>query len=229
MAPAHTILLVEDEPDVVDLLALNLRKAGGFHLLVASDGANGLTLARAEQPAIIILDIMLPAMSGLEVCRILKGDAKTAGIPILMLTAKAQEADRIAGLELGADDYVTKPFSPREVVLRLRALLRRGTPEPLDGMLKAGGIAIDTVRHEVFVRGVRVVLTSIEFKLLHTLLKRRGRLQERDRLLADVWGYENSIDTRTVDTHIRRLRAKLKDEGEAIETVRGFGYRFREK
>lgn len=220
------ILIIEDESDVADLLALSLRKAG-FNTSAVADGATGLQQARDNRPDFIILDLMLPKMSGLEVCRILKGDAATAHIPILMLTAKAEEVDRIVGLEFGADDYVTKPFSPREVTLRIRAILRRG--EKPEETLKAGSISIDPARHQVRVNSKRVHLTSLEFKLLRTLMQRRGRVQERDKLLNDVWGYESMIDTRTVDTHVRRLREKLGKAGDAIETVRGFGYRLREE
>jgi DNA-binding response OmpR family regulator len=197
------ILIIEDEGDVADLLTLNLRK-GGFKVSAAPDGASGLQKARDDRPDFIILDLMLPKMSGLEVCRILKSDTATSHIPILMLTAKAEEIDRIVGLEFGADDYVTKPFSPREVGLRIRAILRRG--EKPEEKFQAGPISIDRARHEVRVNGKRVHLTSLEFKLLRTLMQRRGRVQERDKLLNDVWGYEAVIDTRTVDTHVRRLR-----------------------
>jgi two-component system phosphate regulon response regulator PhoB len=228
-AAGKTILIVEDEHDVVDLLSLNLRKAGGFIVSTARDGAIGLTKARAEKPAFIVLDLMLPKMPGLEVCKLLKTDPATRHIPIMMLTAKAEEIDRIVGLEFGADDYVTKPFSPREVVLRIRAILRRGDGQQEDERLTAGAITIDPARHEVSVGGKRVSLTSIEFKLLRTLMQRRGRVQARDRLLNEVWGYESVIDTRTVDTHVRRLREKLGKAGDIIETVRGFGYRLREK
>jgi len=223
------ILIVEDENDVVDLLTLNLRKAGGFLISKAGDGATGLTKARAEKPDFIILDLMLPKIPGLEVCKILKSEAATRHIPILMLTARAEEIDRVVGLECGADDYVTKPFSPREIVLRIKAILRRGATEEADDRLSAGPITIDPARHEVLVNGKRVKLTSLEFKLLRTLMQRRGRVQERDRLLNEVWGYESVIDTRTVDTHVRRLREKLGKAGEVIETVRGFGYRVRDK
>jgi two-component system, OmpR family, phosphate regulon response regulator PhoB len=223
------ILIVEDENDVVDLLTLNLRKAGGFLISKAGDGATGLTKARAEKPDFIILDLMLPKLPGLEVCKILKSEAATRHIPILMLTARAEEIDRVVGLECGADDYVTKPFSPREIVLRIKAILRRGATEEADDRLSAGPITIDPARHEVLVNGKRVELTSLEFKLLRTLMQRRGRVQERDRLLNEVWGYESVIDTRTVDTHVRRLREKLGRAGEVVETVRGFGYRVREK
>jgi two-component system phosphate regulon response regulator PhoB len=219
------ILIIEDESDVADLLSLNLRKAG-FKTTTAVDGATGLQQARDDRPDFIVLDLMLPKMSGLEVCRILKSDAATSHIPILMLTAKAEEVDRIVGLEFGADDYVTKPFSPREVMLRVRAILRRG--EKPEETLQVGAIAIDPARHQVCVNGKRVHLTSLEFKLLRTLMQRRGRVQDRDKLLNEVWGYESVIDTRTVDTHVRRLREKLGKAGDAIETVRGFGYRLRE-
>ena len=223
------ILIVEDENDVVDLLTLNLGKAGGFLISKAGDGATGLTKARAEKPDFIILDLMLPKIPGLEVCKILKSEAATRHIPILMLTARAEEIDRVVGLECGADDYVTKPFSPREIVLRIKAILRRGATEEADDRLSAGPITIDPARHEVLVNGKRVELTSLEFKLLRTLMQRRGRVQERDRLLNEVWGYESVIDTRTVDTHVRRLREKLGKAGEVVETVRGFGYRVRDK
>lgn len=228
-ASRKTILIVEDERDVVDLLTLNLRKNGGFGISVASDGVAGLSKARSEKPAFIILDLMLPKMPGLEVCKILKSDPATRQIPIMMLTAKAEEIDRIVGLEFGADDYVTKPFSPREVLLRIKAILRRGEVGAEDERLTAGPITIDPARHQVSVTGKRVNLTSLEFKLLRTLMQRRGRVQGRDRLLNDVWGYESVIDTRTVDTHVRRLREKLGKAGDAVETVRGFGYRFREE
>jgi two-component system phosphate regulon response regulator PhoB len=228
-APGKTILIVEDERDVIDLLTLNLRRAGGFTLLTATDGVTGLQKARDEKPALIILDLMLPGISGLELCKMLKSESRTRDIPILMLTAKAEEIDRILGLEFGADDYVTKPFSPREVILRIQAILRRGVGSSEDGEIVAGSIVIDPARHRVSVQGKPLHLTSIEYKLLHTLVTKRGRVQARDRLLNEVWGYESVIDTRTVDTHVRRLRAKLGEAGDAIETVRSFGYRFREQ
>jgi two-component system phosphate regulon response regulator PhoB len=226
IASGRKILIIEDENDVADLLTLTLRKAG-FRISTSPDGASGLQSARDDKPDFVILDLMLPKMSGLEVCRILKSDTTTSHIPILMLTAKAEEIDRIVGLEFGADDYVTKPFSPREVVLRVRAILRRG--QTATESLTAGPISIDPARHEVRVNGKQVHLTSLEFKLLRLLMQRRGRVQDRDRLLNEVWGYESVIDTRTVDTHVRRLREKLGKVGDAIETVRGFGYRLREK
>src|SRR6202035_90378 len=176
------ILIIEDENDVADLLTLNLRKAG-FKISTAADGASGLQKARDARPDFIILDLMLPKMSGLEVCKILKSDTATSHTPILMLTAKAEEIDRIVGLEFGADDYVTKPFSPREVTLRVKAILRRGEPKWDGDHLTAGPIQIDPARHEVSVDGKAVTLTMLEFKLLRTLIERRGRVQARDRLL----------------------------------------------
>jgi DNA-binding response OmpR family regulator len=226
-ASGKTILIVEDERDVVDLLTLSLRKAG-FAVSTTNDGAAGLHKARTERPAFIILDLMLPKMPGLEICKILKSDPATQQIPIMMLTAKAEEIDRIVGLEFGADDYVTKPFSPREVVLRIRAIMRRGDAKQEEERLAVGPIVIDPERHEASVDGRRINLTSLEFKLLRTLMQRRGRVQARDRLLNDVWGYESIIDTRTVDTHVRRLRKKLGKAANVIESVRGFGYRLRE-
>ncbi len=226
-ALGKTILIIEDEQDVVDLLALNLRKAG-FAILTAADGAAGLEKARSEKPDFIILDLMLPKLPGLEVCKILKTDLQTRRIPIMMLTAKAEEIDRIVGLEFGADDYVPKPFSPREVILRVKAIMRRSETKPDDERLTAGPITIDPERHEVLIHGRRVNLTSLEFKLLRTLMQRRGRVQSRDRLLNEVWGYESVIDTRTVDTHVRRLRKKLGKAAGIIESVRGFGYRLKE-
>ena len=224
----NKVLIIEDERDVVDLLALNLRKAG-FTTSTALDGAAGLEKARDQRAAFIILDLILPKMPGLEVCKILKTNTETRQIPIMMLTAKAEEMDRIVGLEFGADDYVTKPFSPREVVLRIRGIMRRGEEKQDEDRLTAGPITVDPERYEVSVNGKWISLTSLEFKLLRTLIERRGRIQERDRLLNDVWGYESIISTRTVDTHVRRLRKKLGKAADVIESVRGFGYRLKEK
>jgi len=210
------------------MLTRAFRRATGFNVIAATDGATGLRRAREESPALVVLDLMLPKMPGVEVCKILKSDSLTRHIPILMLTAKAEEIDRIVGLELGADDYVSKPFSPREIVLRAQAILRRGETPTDAQSLVAGPITIDGVRHHVSVNGKVIHLTGLEFKLLRTLVQRRGRVQQRDRLLSDVWGYESLIDTRTVDTHVRRLREKLGKAGDAIETVRGFGYRLRD-
>ena len=222
------ILIIEDEQDVVDLVTLHMRKAG-FQVNTALDGATGLRQAREESPSLIILDLMLPKMPGLEICKVLKTDPATRHIPVLMLTAKAEEIDRIVGLEFGADDYVTKPFSPRELVLRVNAILRRGKGDVAEEKkMSIGQITIDPARHQVEVAGKPLRLTSVEFKLLSMLMRRQGRVQERDRLLNEVWGYESIIDTRTVDTHVRRLRKKLGKAANAIETVRGFGYRIRE-
>jgi two-component system phosphate regulon response regulator PhoB len=223
---AETILIVDDEPDVLDLVTYNLKKAG-YRTTSARDGTTALQKARDELPALVVLDLMLPGMDGTEVCRQLKAGSQTAQIPVIMLTAKAEEVDRIVGLELGADDYVTKPFSPRELVLRIKKILSRGRPAPAE-VLKAGDITLDTAKHSVAVKGTPVDLTATEFKLLATLLERRGRVQTRDALLTDVWGYEGDVDTRTVDTHMRRLREKLGKAADAIETVRGVGYRFAE-
>jgi DNA-binding response OmpR family regulator len=222
------ILIIDDEPDVIDLLSLHLRKAG-FGLHTATDGAAGLRMAREESPALVILDLMPPKMPGLEICKLLKTDSATRQIPVLMLTAKGEEIDRIVGLEFGADDYVTKPFSPRELVLRVNAILRRGQGDGSEEKkMSIGLITLDPGRHQVDVAGKSVRLTSVEFKLLSMLMRRQGRVQERDRLLNEVWGYESVIDTRTVDTHVRRLRKKLGKAADAIETVRGCGYWIRE-
>jgi two-component system phosphate regulon response regulator PhoB len=219
------VLVADDEADVLNLVCNNL-KAAGFIALHAEDGPSALEQARAQLPALIVLDLMLPGMSGLEVCKALKAEPSTKNIPILMLTAKAEEVDRILGFELGADDYMTKPFSPRELVLRVQSVLRRATAQPEKAeVLKLGDIVVDRTRHAVSVRGKELDLTATEFKLLSTLIERRGRVQSRDVLLNDVWGYESVIDTRTVDTHVRRLREKLGKAAECLETIRGFGYR----
>jgi len=222
----EAILIVDDEQDVLDLLVYNLQKAG-YKILTARDGVAALQKARDEVPSLIVLDLMLPQMDGTEVCRHLKADPKTAHIPIIMLTAKAEEVDRVVGLELGADDYVTKPFSPREMTLRVKGVLRRtsGKIAPAE-ILKFADITVDLAKHEVTLKGKVTELTATEFKLLATLLERRGRVQSRDRLLTDVWGYEGDVDTRTVDTHMRRLREKLGKAADYVETVRGVGYRF---
>ncbi|HUI08333.1 MAG TPA: response regulator [Verrucomicrobiae bacterium] len=223
---AEIVLIVDDEQDVLDLLVYNLQKAG-YKTVTARDGAVALQRAQDEVPSLIILDLMLPQLDGTEVCRQLKADSKTAHIPIIMLTAKAEEVDRVVGLELGADDYVTKPFSPREMVLRVKTVLRRasGKAAPAE-VLKFGDLTVDIGKHEVSHKGKVIELTVTEFKLLATLMERRGRVQSRDRLLTDVWGYEGDVDTRTVDTHMRRLREKLGKAADYVETVRGVGYRF---
>ena len=220
------ILVVDDEPDALDLVAFNLKQAG-LEVVTADDGAAALRRAREVVPDLILLDLMLPEVDGLEVCKQLRRDPATSSIPIIMLTAKAAEIDRVLGLELGADDYVTKPFSPRELVLRVKNLIRRRT-EPSDApdQLAFGELSIDIPRHQVTVGRKRVELTATEFKLLTTLALRRGRVQSRDQLLQDVWEYDAVIDTRTVDTHMRRLREKLGTAARFLDTVRGVGYRF---
>lgn len=220
------ILVVDDEPDALELVGFNLKQAG-FEVITADDGAEALKKAREAVPDLILLDLMLPEMDGIEVCKVLRRDAATAAIPVIMLTAKAAEIDRVLGLELGADDYVTKPFSPRELVLRVKNLLKRKTePQGQPEQLTFGELNIDIPRHLVTVGGKRIDLTATEFKLLTTLATRRGRVQSRDQLLQDVWEYDNIIDTRTVDTHMRRLREKLGAAARYLDTVRGVGYRF---
>lgn len=220
-----TILIIEDENDLAELVAFNLEKEG-YRSLIAPDGPSGLEAARHNSPDLILLDLMLPGMSGMEICKVLKSNEKTARIPIVMLTAKGEEIDRVVGFEVGADDYVIKPFSPRELLLRVKAVLRRaGSGESLSKIIKVSTISIDTDRHIVTVDGNEVVLTTTEFKLLFNLAERLGRVQSRDRLLKDVWGFNHMGDTRTVDTHITRLRSKLGEAGEMIKTIRGFGYK----
>jgi two-component system phosphate regulon response regulator PhoB len=223
----ETILVIDDEQDVLDMLTVSLSKAG-LKVRTATDGVTGLTKARQEQPALIVLDLMMPKMPGLEVCKLLKADPMTQSIPIIMLTAKAEEVDRILGLEVGADDYVTKPFSQRELALRIGAVLRRGSFTGEERQLTIGPISVDLDRHDVFAGGKPVRLTAVEFKLLMILMRRPGRVQARDRLLRDVWGYESAIETRTIDTHVRRLRDKLGKAADLVETIRGFGYRLKE-
>lgn len=225
MSAKPCILVVDDEPETLELLSLHLRQAG-FDVITTEDGTRALRQARAQLPQLIVLDLMLPETDGLEVCKRLRRDPATAGIPILMLTARATEVDRVLGLELGADDYVTKPFSPRELVLRVRKLLeRKGPGEPAE-VLQFEDLVIDVPGHQVTVAGQLVHLTATEFKLLTTLAQRRGRVQSREQLLRDVWDYAPTVDSRTVDTHMRRLREKLGPAAHHLETVRGVGYRF---
>lgn len=221
-----TVLVVEDEADVVDLLRYNLEHAG-FEVEIAMTGDQGLSIAREKRPDLIVLDLMLPGLNGHEVCSALKGDPNTEAIPIVMLTAKGEPHERVRGLELGADDYVTKPFSPRELVLRLQALLKRHRTVPRSGTIEVEGIYLDKTNFEARLDGRRFDLTMTEFKLLSLLLERRGRTLTRETLLSEVWGYQNtSLDTRTVDTHMRRLREKLGKYSGRLETIRGEGYRF---
>ena len=221
-----SILVVEDDPDIAGLIRHFLEKAGHTveHL---TSGATVMPRLRAQLPDLVILDLMLPGMDGLLVCRAMRSEPSTAALPVIMLTARADEADRVAGLELGADDYVTKPFSPKELAARVAALLRRTGRGPSDeaGVLRYGPIAIDAGRHAVTVDGRDVRLTAKEFLLLQYLIQHRGRVLSRDLLLTDVWGYQYTGGTRTVDVHIRRLREKLPLLTDAIQTIKQFGYK----
>jgi two-component system phosphate regulon response regulator PhoB len=221
------ILVIEDEPDIAEVLQYNLEKEG-FDVETARRGDTGIDAVRRDSPDLILLDLMLPGIDGLELTRMLKRDPLTSRLPIVMLTARGDEVDRIVGLELGADDYISKPFSPREVVLRVKAVLRRFQQEESAAeLIEVGGIELDVSGHQLRVRGKEVPLTATEFRLLRLLLERSSRVQTRGQLLSDVWGYAEDIDSRTVDTHIRRLRRKLGPEAERIETVIGVGYRLR--
>lgn len=222
-----SILVVEDDRALCDLLTWNL-SAEGYEVRSTGDGEEALLMVREQLPDAIILDWMIEQVPGIEVCRQLRKDRETAAIPIVMLTARGEEEDRIRGLKTGADDYVTKPFSPRELVLRIKKLLARtkAADEPA-ALLRLGELEIDVPRHSVTIGGTAVNLTATEFKLLEILARRRGRVQTRERLLQDVWGYENPIDSRTVDTHMRRLREKIGDVARHLETIRGVGYRFK--
>ena len=222
------ILVVDDEPDIVALVAYHLAKAG-YRVSTASDGVEAIAAAREERPALVVLDLMLPGMSGFEVLEQLRAHDATRAVAVLMLTARKEEPDRIRGLALGADDYLTKPFSAQELVLRVRAILRRTSGGGAGGdVLAIGPIVIHRAAHRVAVDGRDVDLTPTEYKLLLTLAERRGRVQARASLLESVWEAAPDIQTRTVDMHIQRLRSKLGDAGELIETVRGFGYRLRQ-
>jgi two-component system phosphate regulon response regulator PhoB len=223
-----TILVVEDDKDILDLLAYSLRGAG-FDVVTAADGLDAVVQAKLHHPAMVLLDLMLPGMDGLDVCRELKRSPETAGIAVIMLTARGEEVDRIVGLELGADDYVVKPFSPREVLLRIRAILRRTAPaEKGVPIFHEEGFHVDLDAHRVMIDGLPIELTATEFKLLAELIRSRGKVQSRDQLLDKVWGYQFEGYARTVDTHVRRLRQKLGAFADRVETVRGVGYRFRE-
>jgi phosphate regulon transcriptional regulator PhoB len=224
---AQRVLIVEDEQDIRDLLVFHLEREG-YHVTQCRSGAEALRLARAGPPDLVLLDLMLPEMDGLEVCRRLRQDPASQGLPIVMLTARRDEVDRVLGLELGADDYVVKPFSPRELVARIRAVLRRARPAVGTAPLVIGRLAIDAAAHQVTVDGVTVSLTRREFDLLRALAEARGRVLSREYLLDHVWGYTaaGEIESRTVDVHVRRLRQKLGPEGQRIGTVTGVGYRF---
>ena len=225
MTTSGRILVVEDDPDIAELVAHHLTRAG-FSAEVIWTGSEVLPRLRQEAPDLVVLDLMLPGLSGLEICRLMRGDPKIAGVPIIMLTARAQEEDRVMGLELGADDYVTKPFSTRELVARVRAVLRRTQPYGPDKTVPFGPVRIDLDRHEVSEDGRPVRLTAKEFLLLQYLIEHRGRVLSRDLLLSDVWGYQYTGGTRTVDVHIRRLREKLPCLVEHIVTIKQFGYKF---
>lgn len=234
MLSPQKILVVEDEPDIRKLVQYNLTQER-FNVLEAEDGEQALKLLQREKPNLIILDLMLPGLSGMELCKLLKQRSETAKLPILMLTAKAGEADRIVGLEMGADDYLAKPFSPREMVARVRAILRRSEAKPATEAMPAyenGSLKIDFSTYEVFVRGKSIKLTLKEFELLRFLVQNPNRVLNRDQLLDRVWGGETFVTPRTVDVHIRRLRKAVeKDDRKPkwILTVRGVGYKFDEK
>jgi two-component system phosphate regulon response regulator PhoB len=220
------VLVIEDETDLGEVLDYNLSKEG-HRVHIAKTGADGLRAARELHPDLILLDLMLPDMSGTAVCKTLKKDQALRDVRVIMVTAKGEEIDRVVGFELGADDYVVKPFSVRELLLRVGAVLRRKDVAASD-LVDFGELRIDSAAHRVWVSGIEVGLTSLEFKLLVTLYERKNRVQTRSILLNDIWGIEADITTRTVDTHVKRLREKLKNVGRYIETVRGVGYRFTE-
>ncbi len=223
--PPTRILVAEDDPDIGSLLDHYLRRAG-FMATVVTSGRDVMPLIKREAPDLVVLDLMLPGLDGLSVCRAIRADANTAAIPIIMLTAKAEESDRIVGLELGADDYITKPFSPNEVVARVRALLRRAhRAAPANSRLTYGGLSVDVDRHVVKIDDEEVKLTAKEFLLLQYLMLHRGRVLSRDLLLSDVWGYSYTGGTRTVDVHVRRLREKVPMLADTIVTVKQFGYK----
>ena len=224
------ILVVDDEVDVADLVAYHLR-AKGFVVETVNDPNRSIGTARSFLPDLVILDVMMPELNGIQICRMLRADPKLQNVPVIFLTAKVEENDRIQGLETGADDYICKPFSTKELVLRVQTILRRTSEVKAPGATKltVGRIVLDIERHEVTIMDKVVDLTATEFKLLHLLMERRGRVQTREHLLINVWNYETEIETRTVDTHVRRLREKLEGEADWIETIRGVGYRMAER
>jgi two-component system phosphate regulon response regulator PhoB len=225
MTSSPLVLVVEDEKDLADLVQFNLQKAG-YETLSARSGDEALALSRTRTPDLVLLDLMLPGIPGTEVCRQLKTSPRTRNVPVIMVTARSEEVDRVVGFELGADDFVTKPFSMRELVLRVRAVLRRGENGEADVLqARVGPIRIDPAAHRAFVGETEMQLTALEFTLLSTFMSRVGRLQTRDALLRDVWGMSGDLQTRTVDTHIKRLREKLGEGRDLLETVRGSGYR----
>lgn len=220
-------LVVDDEQAIVDLVRYHLEKEG-IQCVEAADGNTALRLAREHRPDLLVLDLMLPGVDGLEICRLLRRDQHTASMAIIMLTAKAEEVDRIVGLEMGADDYIVKPFSPRELVARVKAVLRRGQAPSSDVLRRIGELEVDEAKYQVRVGGTPVELTVKEFDLLCALIQAKGRVLNREQILESVWGYANAIDieSRTIDVHIRRLREKLGSESQRVVTVKGVGYRF---
>jgi len=220
------VFIVEDEPDLRDTLTYNF-ESEGFTVESFSNGESFLEALEKTIPNLVILDLMLPGISGLDVCRELRSNENHNNIAVVMLTAKSEEIDRIVGFELGADDYVTKPFSVRELILRVKVLIKKRFQNPVnEQILEFGPITMNLDAHDVFVDGQNIILTALEFKLLKHLMNRKGRVQTRDQLLGDVWGYSSEVTTRTVDTHIKRLREKLGEPGDLIQTIRGVGYRF---
>jgi DNA-binding response OmpR family regulator len=221
------ILVIEDDADIVEMVEYHLSQAG-YETIAASNGADGISRARTQRPDLVILDLMLPAVDGFDVCRTLKSDNNTACIPVIILSAKSQEADKIVGLELGADDYMTKPFSPRELIARIKAVLRRGKEHQAGGKIERSGIVIDPDRFKVTVFGEETALTSTEFKLLEFLARRPGIVFSRNQILDGVFGDESMVFDRTVDAHVKSLRRKLGTAKDYVQTVRGMGYRFKE-
>jgi len=230
-----TVLVVDDEAHIVELVKFNLEKEN-YQVAVARDGLEAYNKAKQDKPDLIVLDVMLPEMDGFEVCRMIQKDSHISDVPIIMLTARSEEIDKVLGLEIGADDYITKPFSPRELLARVKARLRRATAKQpvsnVDGVVSVNGMVIDSDRFEVMMEGIKLDLTPKEFELLKILVRGKGKVLSRDFLLENIWGYEYLGDSRTVDVHIRHLRQKIERDPanpEYIETVRGIGYRFKEK
>jgi two-component system phosphate regulon response regulator PhoB len=224
---SQKILIIEDEPDIRKTLEYNISREG-YEVACASSLSEGRQKLESASFSLLLLDLMLPDGSGLDLCRELKQDKSLSSMPVIILTAKDDEVDKVVGFELGADDYVTKPFSVRELILRVKAVLKRGErkSDNMEVQRQFGELKIDVDSHEVFVNDEQVTLTALEFKLLRQLVDRRGRVQSRDQLLSDVWGYSSDVTTRTVDTHIKRLREKLGDMGKYVQTIRGVGYKF---
>ena len=224
---SHKILIIEDEPDIRKTLEYNISREG-YKVVCASSLSKGEEHINSSDFSLILLDLMLPDGSGLDLCREIKSDKDKSSTPIIILTAKDDEVDKVVGFELGADDYVTKPFSVRELILRIKAVLKRGAEkkETLEVQRQFGELIMDIDSHEVFVNNEQIILTALEFRLLRQLVDRRGRVQSRDQLLSDVWGYSSEVTTRTVDTHIKRLREKLGTMGKYVQTIRGVGYKF---